>query len=117
MTIEVPVRRPPRKKGRVIQGMFFVWMISIFAVPAIILLTSREGRSDRLFGAWIMVAIQVVFLSILILAAGELREEEDDPRGAGRWLADAKRQHGTGEVGIAVAPGDVRRVDDHRAVL
>ena len=69
MTLEVPATRPPRKKGRVIQGMFFAWMISILAVPAIIFLTSREGRSDRLFGAWIMVAFQFVFFSILILAA------------------------------------------------
>lgn len=65
---ELPVHRR-RNKGRVLQGMFFVWLISILAVPAILLLTSKEGRDDRLFGAWIMIGVQVVVALLLVLSA------------------------------------------------
>ncbi len=65
MTAEAAPRR--RHKTSVIQGMFFVWVISFLAIPAILLLTGQDGRSDRLFGAWIMLAVQVVVIGLAIV--------------------------------------------------
>lgn len=66
MTLEAVPRR--RNKTRVVQGMLFVWVASLLAIPAILLLTSQDARSDRLFGAWIMLAVQVVVIGLYIVA-------------------------------------------------
>ena len=51
-----------------------MWLVSVLALPGIWIFSPREGRGDRLLGAWIMLALQAVVITLFIilrLAAAE----------------------------------------------